>query len=142
MAGGCGVQKETARTETAGAARSLPGLTPEKLAKLRTWAIDGAAEMGESRPTDGVVISTTQHDFFEVRDGTKFGTPDFDAFVVSYRGDFVADNPRPADTPPARGHVVYVVYDAETLEVSDWGLGELPIEPESIGPWIPLDLEH
>ena len=143
LAAGCGAVKESTRTETSGAARSLPGLTPEKREKLRRWAIDGAAEMGEDRPTDGVVISTTQHHFFSVRDGTTFGTPDFDAYVVAYRGDFTAGSaPRPVGAAAPRGQVTYEVYNADTLAVTDWGLGDLPIEAETIGPWIPLNLEH
>jgi hypothetical protein len=139
---GCGAAQDRAQTETAGAARSLPGLTPEKLEKLREWSIETAAEMGEQRPTGGVVLATTQHHFYEKANGPTGGR-DFDAFVVGYKGDFTEYGAsRPAGVPAPRGHSVYVIYRADTLEVSDWGVGDLTFDPGKIGQWIPLDLEH
>jgi hypothetical protein len=142
LAAGCGAVKESTKTETVGAARSLPGLTPEKLEKLREWSIETAAEMGEQQPTDGLVLATTQHHFYEETNGPTGGR-DFDAFVVAYKGDFTAYGAsRPAGVPAPRGHNVYVIYHADKLEVSDWGVGDLGFDPGKIGPWIPLDLEH
>jgi len=142
LVAGCGA-KESTRAEPAGAARSLPGLTPEKIKQLREWSIQNASEMGDDHPEDGIILETTQHHFYELTDGTRFGTPDFKAFVVAYRGNFTAYNaPRPYGTQAPRGHHAYVVYHADTLRSSDSGVGDFAFDPGKIGPWIPLDLEH
>jgi hypothetical protein len=122
---------------------SLPGLTPEKLATLRERTMRTAREMGEPHPTQGVVIATTQHRFFDAIAGTagpSFGTPDFDVYVVAYRGSFTAwDTSRPAGAPPPRGNSVYVVHRADTLEVTDWGIGSVRVDPSlGVGPFLPL----
>ena len=136
--------KESARTETAGAARSLPGLTPEKLEKIRKWSIQTADEMGEDHPTGGIILAATQHHFYDMTQGPTMGTPDFDAFIVTYEGDFTAygASTPSGDVPPPKGHHVYVIYHADTLDMSDWGVGDNAFDPSKIGPWIPLDLKH
>jgi hypothetical protein len=143
FAAGCGAAQERAQTETAGAARSLPGLTPEKLEKIREWSIETAAEMGEDHPTGGIILATSQHHFYEETNGPTMGTPDFDAFIVAYKGDFIAYGAsRPSGSRAPRGDNVYAIYHADTLEVSDWGIGSFTFDPSTIGPWIPLDLSH
>ena len=142
LVAGCGAEKESTKPEAAGASHSLPGLTPEKLERLRALSIETAHEMGEEHPTAGIVLATTQHHFYEMTDGPTGGR-DFDAFVVAYEGDFTAYGAsRPTGASAPRGHDVYVIYHADTLEVSDWGLGGIAFDPNKIGPWIPLDLDH
>jgi hypothetical protein len=121
--------------------KTLPGLTPEMIAKLRSWSIKGAARMGEEHPTHAIILSTTRRHFFE-KTGDAGGGEDFDAFIVQYRGDFTAGfATRPAGTAAPRGTSTYTVYRAHTLKAWDWGLSNHPFDPEAIGPWIPLDLE-
>lgn len=120
---------------------SLPGLSPEELARLRDLAIRTAADMGEPHPTDGVVVATTQHTFFEAQGGPEFGTPDFDVYVVAFRGDFTAGGvSRPAGAAAPRGRAVHGVYNARTLELTDWGIGQEMPNTSGIGPSIPLPL--
>jgi len=134
--------KESTKTETAGSARSLPGLTPEKLEKIRKWSIKAAAEMGEDHPTDGIILATTRHHFYELTKGPSGGA-DFDAFIAAYKGDFTANNTsRPMGAAAPTGHDVYVIYRADSLELSDWGVGDNAFDPGKIGPWMPLDLDH
>lgn len=140
---GCGATQERAQTETAGAARSLPGLTPEKLEMIREWSIESAARMGEDNPTGGIILATTQHHFYEKTNGPTMFTPDFEAFVVAYKGDFIGYGAhRPAGSPAPRGDNVHAIYHADTLELSDAGIGGSTFDPSTIGPWIPLDLSH
>ena len=138
-----------ARLNHAGAAEpptamksSIPGLSPEEVAILRERALHTAADMGESHPTDGIIVSTTQHTFFAAQQGPTFGTPDFDVYVMAFRGDFTAYGAsRPAGADPPQGHAVYAVYNAQTLEVTDWGIGEdLPTFLER-WPSMALDLD-
>ncbi len=120
---------------------SLPGLSQEELLRLNDLAVRTAADMGESHPTDGVIVATTQHTFFEAQGGPEFGTPDFDVYVVAFRGDFTAGAIGPAGTSaPREGRALHAVYNASTLELTDWGIGQELPNTSGIGPSIPLPL--
>jgi hypothetical protein len=97
--------------------------------------------MDERHPTGGIVVFTTQHKFYDAQGGPDFGTPDFDVYVVAFSGDLTAHGAsRPFGASAPQGHSVHIVYNAETLEMTDWGIGQSPPELAGIGPSIPLDL--
>ena len=149
VAAGCGAARNV-NNHASDQRQTLPGLTQEKIELIRAAAIRDAAEMGEEHPTDGFILATTQHHFYEMTDpGTTTGRPDFDAFVVSYKGDFVDERaPRPEGAEAPRGHTVYAIYKADDLTLAghltltDFGLGDRDFHPGAIGRWIPLDLSE
>lgn len=122
---------------------SLPGLTPKRLAALRGSAITAAANMGETHPTDGIVVATTQHAVFRAEPGgPKVHGPDFKVFVVAFAGELTAFGAsRPPGTPPPTGRFAYAIHRADTLAVTDSGLLAKPFDLAPLGPHLPLKLE-
>jgi hypothetical protein len=120
----------------------LPGITARQLQTLRARAIKSAKEMGESHPTGGVVVATTQHHFFnEMPAGPILYTKDFNAFVVGMNGNFTGYGAsRPAGTPAPKGHFVYFVVRADTLDGTDSGILDQPLDLAKYGPHVSLDL--
>jgi hypothetical protein len=121
---------------------SLPGLTPERLEALRASAIRGAASLGETHPTDGIVVATTQHAVFRAEPaGPKVDGPDFKVYVVAFTGHLTAyRGTRPPGTTPPTGRFAYAIHRADTLAVTDSGLLEEPFDLEPLGPHVALDL--
>lgn len=121
---------------------SLPGLTSKRLEALRASAIRGAASMGETHPTDGIVVATTQHAFFRAEpSGPKVYGPDFKVYVVAFGGNLTAyRGPRPPGTPPPTGRFAYAIHRADTLAVTDSGLLGKPFDLTPLGPHVALDL--
>jgi hypothetical protein len=121
---------------------SLPGLTPKRLAALRASAIRAAAAMGETHPTDGIVVATTQHAFFRAEPaGARVYGPDFKVYVVAFAGKLTAYRAsRPPGTLPPTGRFAYAIHRADTLAVTDSGLLEKPFDLTPLGPHVALDL--
>jgi hypothetical protein len=120
----------------------LPGMTSGQVQTLRDRAIKSAKEWGEDHPTGGVIVATTQHRFFEeMPAGPILYTKDFNAYVVGMQGDFTAgDASRPAGAPAPTGHFAYFVVSTDTLDASDSGLLDRPLDLAKYGPHIALDL--
>jgi hypothetical protein len=137
VAAGCGSHAGVKAQHT-----SLPGLTPKRLAALRESAISAAAGMGETRPTDGIVVATTQHAVFRAEPaGPKVYGPDFKVYVVAFSGHLTAYRAtRPPGRPPPTGRFSYAIHRADTLAVTDWGLLGKPFDLTQLGPHVALDL--
>ena len=120
----------------------IPGLTPKRLEALRASAIRGAASMGETHPTNGIVVATTQHAVFRAEPaGPKVYGPDFKVYVVAFDGSLKAHTGTgPPGTPPPTGRFAYSIHRADTLAVTDSGLLEKPFDLTPLGPHVALDL--
>jgi hypothetical protein len=120
----------------------LPGLTPKRLAALRASAIRAAARMGETDPTDGIVVATTQHAVFHAEpDGPRVYGPDFKVYVVAFAGKLTAsDASRPPGARAPTGRFAYAIHRADTLAVTDAILGK-PFDLAALGPHVRLELE-
>jgi hypothetical protein len=121
----------------------LPGMTLGQLQTLRDQAIKSAKEMGEDHPTGGVIVATTQHRFFnQMPSGPILYGKDFKAYVVGMHGNFTAygaSTPGPG-TPIPKGRFVYAVVRADTLDGTDSGILDQPLDLTRYGPHISLDL--
>ena len=135
---GCGATSEKPQDQAL-----LPGMTSGQLQTLRHRAIKSAKEMGEDHPTGGVIVATTQHRFFnQMPSGPILYGKDFKAYVVGMQGDFTAygaSTPGPS-IPTPKGHFVYVVVRADTLDGTDSGILDQPLDLSKYGPHISLDL--
>lgn len=100
------------------------GTAPDPLAliAMRDTALEMASLNGDARPHDGQVFSSTRNFAEQVISGDTVNT-DQPAYVAIFRGNFVGYL---ASVPPGghfpTGHVMTIVFDARTLEVTDWGL--------------------
>ena len=120
---------------------TLPGLTPKRLAALRLGAIEAAARMGETHPTDGIVVATTEHAVFRAEPaGPKVSGPDFKVYVVAFSGKLTASRTFPGRPHPT-GRFAYVIHRADSLAVTDFGLLRQPFDLTSLGPHVPLKLQ-
>jgi hypothetical protein len=126
---------------TASTATKIPASpTSTQLEILRDRLVSGAAEMGESHPTSGYEVATTRRAFFEALNGSEI-YDDAGVYVTVARGNFVAYGAsRPAGVPPPKGGFVFAVYDAESLEMTDWGVLDQPVDVSEMGPSQPLEL--
>jgi hypothetical protein len=139
MAAGCSSHVSGKAQKT-----TLPGLSPARLAALRASAISAAASMGETHPSDGIVVATTQHAFFRAEpNGPKVNSPDFKVYVVAFAGKLTAYTAsRPPGTRPPTGRFAYAVHRADTLAVTDSGLLKEPFDLTPLGPHMRLELER
>src|SRR5262249_6022490 len=122
---------------------TLPGLTATRLAALRASAIRAAAGMGETNPSDGIVVATTQHAVFRAEPhGPKIYGPDFKVYVVAFTGRLTEYGARrTSGTRPPRGRFAYAIHRADTLAVTDSGLLKTSFDLKPLGPHIPLGLQ-
>ena len=121
----------------------LPGLSAKRLAVLRASAIRAAAVMGETHPTDGIVVATTEHAVFRAEpDGPKVYGPDFKVYVVAFAGKLVASRAsRPPGARAPSGRFAYAIHRADTLAVTDTGILGKPFDLATLGPHVRLELE-
>jgi hypothetical protein len=132
-----GAGAEVARSAAAEPPVTLPD--PAEKAQLREWIRGFAAFNGESAPADGRVIATTRARFNRADSGAEVET-DPPVWVVVVRGDFVANAAHPpygAELP--RGRFMVVAVDAQTKEVTDWGVGNRPFPVAEFAEVEPLD---
>jgi hypothetical protein len=103
------------------------------LAQLRAIAHDVASRNGDSSPSDGVVFSVSR---IRAMDATHGGSVDSDqpVFVVRLHGKFTAYDAR---VPPGQdfphGHVMIIVVDATTRQVTDWSVGDVEPNDSALG---------
>jgi hypothetical protein len=100
------------------------GAAPDPLAltAMRDVALAMSSLNGDARPHDGRAFSSTRNFAEKLISGDTVNT-DQPAYVAIFRGNFVGYL---ASVPPGghypTGHVMTIVFDARTLEVTDWGL--------------------
>ena len=112
---------------------SPPG--PETIAQLRAKTVDWASQNDEPRPGGGRVVATTRNSFYG-------GNVDSDqpVYVVQVHGRFVGYRfPTPRGKPLRRGTVLVLVYDAQTLEITDWELQPADHDLSAYGDVVSLD---
>lgn len=112
-----------------------------KLQKMRAHALRAARQANEDRPSGGLVVGTTRTLINEANGGSLVNT-DQDVYVVQLRGNFVDYAVQHPANPgvPHRGTYMSIVYDAETLEVTDYMLGVRLIDLSALGQPEPLSL--
>jgi hypothetical protein len=123
------------RTLKAGAAPD-----PLALAAMRDVARSMASFNADAHPYSGQVFSSTRKFAETVISGDTVNT-DQPAFVVVFHGNFLGylASPPPGARLPT-GHVMTIVFDAQTLEVTDWGLVDQTPATARLGAASPLSL--
>ncbi|MCL4291101.1 MAG: hypothetical protein KJ051_12615 [Thermoleophilia bacterium] len=102
--------------------RVVPPLTVDQLAVVKGEVVDFAAANGDSQPTNGVVVATTRKAINELVGPGTVVDSDQDVHVAVVDGEFTAHGVGPPGADEPTGPVLFVVYDATTGEVVDWGL--------------------
>jgi hypothetical protein len=110
------------------------GPDPLALAAIRDMAIEIASLNGDANPQDGQLFSSTRKLAESVISGDIVDT-DQPVYVAVFHGNFVgymASVPNSGEFPV--GNAMTVVFDANTLDVTDWGL--VPNAPDTtrLGP--------
>jgi hypothetical protein len=109
-----------------------------EIALLRSRALAFAAQDGEPKPVGGTIVPTTRARINALNAGTEVNT-DQDVYVVTLHGHFVdtyASVPRGRAEPS--GQLLILVYDAKTNELTDYMLGDYPIDATPLGTPVPL----
>jgi hypothetical protein len=118
------------------------GAAPDPLAltAMRDVALAMSSLSGDARPYGGEVFSSTRNFAENVISGDTVNT-DQPAYVAVFHGDFVGYL---ASVPPGghfpKGHVMMIVFDARTLEVTDWGIAHHAPSTAALGAGSPLGL--
>jgi hypothetical protein len=118
---------------------STPLPTEEQLAVLGESFLQSASFDGDSDPTEVIEVVTTTSALFKAVNGS-FVEDDSDVHVVAGSGDFTASGAHVRSGPLPTGHFLFDVFDAKTLELTDWGLLDDSIDLSGRGPAIQLDL--
>lgn len=120
--------------------RTVPPLTADQVAVVKGKVVDFAAANGDSQPTNGVVVATTRKAINEfVGPGTAVDS-DQDVHVAVVDGEFTAHGVGPPGADEPTGSVLWVVYDATTGAVVDWGLLLARPDVSQLGEAQPLGL--
>jgi hypothetical protein len=118
---------------------TVPPPSAAQIAKIRTVALNVAAANGDATPTGLTLVPTTRKAINALNGGSVVNT-DEDVYAVTLHGDFTAYGASsPGDTLPS-GHLMILVFDAETLEIGDFILGDYPIDATQLGKAIPLEI--
>jgi hypothetical protein len=122
--------------------RVVAGATPDPLAlaAMRDVALEMSSLNGDAHPYGGEVFSSTRNFAETVISGDTVNT-DQPVYVLVFHGSFVgylASVPAGAQLPT--GHVMTIVFDAQTLEVTDWGLVDQAPATVKLGAGSPLGL--
>jgi hypothetical protein len=118
------------------------GAAPDPLAvaAMRDIALEMSSSNADAHPYGGRVFSSTRRVAEDVLSGDTVNT-DQPTYAVVFHGNFVGYL---ASVPPSgqfpTGHVMTIVFDAQTLEVTDWGLVEHAPATEKLGAGSPLGL--
>lgn len=111
---------------------------PAALAAIKDMAIEFAALNGEPNPQNGLVFSSTRKFAESVVNGDIVDT-DQPVYVAVFHGSFIgymASVPDSGQFPT--GNTMTVVFDANSLEVTDWGLVQTTPDTTRLGPATPL----
>jgi hypothetical protein len=92
-----------------------------------------AASMAGDHPAQATVWATTRQSAQNASGGSTVDT-DQAVYVISLRGNFVGTYPVPPGHPPITGHVLELVVEANTLEVTDFSLGDTGVDASVMGP--------
>jgi hypothetical protein len=136
-------RKTIVRRQAALRGRSVaagPAPDPLALAAMRDVALEMSSQNGDAHPYDGEVFSSTRNLAETVISGDTVNT-DQPVYAVVFHGNFVgylASVPAGAQLPT--GHVMTIVFDAQTLEVTDWGLVDRAPATAKLGAGNPLGL--
>jgi hypothetical protein len=84
-------------------------------------------------------VVTTRRALFKAANGS-FVEDDCDVYVVAGSGDFTASGAHVRSGPLPTGRFLFDVFDAKTLELTDWGLLDDSIDLSGLGPAVRLDL--
>lgn len=118
------------------------GAAPDPLAiiAMRDVAIELASLNGEARPTNGAVFSSTRAAVERAISDAGVNT-DQPAFVAVVRGRFTAyEASVPPGSPIPTGSVMTITFDANSLEVTDWGIIPSVVNTTGLGASTPLGL--
>lgn len=119
--------------------RAIEPPTAAELAKIRAHALREAALNGDPNPADASYVATTRKRINAADGSGTEVSSDEEVYAVLLRGNFVAHGAsRPSGAPPPRGQYLVVVYDAETLDVTDFILGDRPMRLSEVGTPHPL----
>jgi hypothetical protein len=89
---------------------------------MRDVAIELASLNGEARPANGAVFSSTRSAVERAISDSAVNT-DQPAFVAVVHGRFTAyEASVPPGSPLPTGSIMTITFDANTLEVTDWGI--------------------
>jgi hypothetical protein len=101
--------------------------TPAEIQRLEADALAFAKMNGESAPDGGVIVSGNRGEVVSATMGGAQVDTNQDVFVVRLHGSFVGyEAPRPAGVAPPHGSYLEIVYDAQTMELTDWSLSAQP----------------
>jgi hypothetical protein len=107
---------------------------------MRDVALEMSSLNGDAHAYGGEVFSSTRSFAEHVISGDTVDT-DQPAYAAVFHGDFVGYL---APVPPSghfpTGHVMTIVFDARTLEVTDWGLVDHAPSTAALGAGSPLGL--
>ena len=113
---------------------------PLALAAMRNIALEMSSFNADAHPYGGQVFSSTRKFAETVINGDTVNT-DQPAYVAVFHGNFVGylASVAPGAQLPT-GHVMTIVFDAQTLEVTDWGLVDHAPAIAQLGAGSPLGL--
>jgi hypothetical protein len=112
---------------------------PLAIAAMRNAALQMALLNGEVRPFGAEAWSTTRQMAVSVASDDRVDT-DQSCFVVELSGHFTAYlASTPGGAPPPTGRTMTLTFDAQTLELTDWGVRDTaPAFTQRLGGGMPL----
>jgi hypothetical protein len=121
-------------------AKSLPGLTAAKLAKLKSIALLDARADGDAHPSSVTVYASRRHEA-NVAAGAGSGVFGSEpVYLVVVQGKFVCGNcTGPAGAAPPKGNVMTLVLGRTKLQQFDFGIGG-QVDTGALGPGLPVSL--
>jgi hypothetical protein len=113
--------------------------TPAQIHHLEADALAFAEANGEGAPDGGVVVGGSRGEVVSATMGGAQVDTNQDVFVVRLHGNFVGNEaPSPAGVAPPHGHYLEIVYDAQTMELTDWNLSAQPQDLARFGPAVSI----
>jgi hypothetical protein len=121
-----------------GGQRVVPPPDAAEIALLRTRALAFASHDGDSTPVGGTVVPTTRARINALNAGAEVNS-DQDVYVVTFHGHFVDSYASvPRGQPQPSGQLLVLVYDAKTNDLTDYMVGNYPVDATRLGKPVPL----
>lgn len=94
-----------------------------ELDAIAVAALEEARSAGDATPTDVRYVRSTRAAANRLLFAGTMVESDQPVYVVSLRGNFMYNGPRPPEVEPPRGTRLTLIYDARTLELTEHAFG-------------------